>query len=90
MKKAYQFSEITIKAQTVEAVADAQHEIWSHWMKYLFTCGHNVDGNFIIPKDKVERWKRQMNTPYNELTEKEKDSDRDQAKKVFEAFYNSK
>jgi hypothetical protein len=68
----------------IERVAEIQHnDIWSHWMKYMFTQGElDKEGNWIIPKEKVERWKRQMNTPYVDLTEKEKESDREQAKKV--------
>ena len=70
-----------------ETLADVQHEIWSHWMKYMFTQGTmQLDGSFRLPKEKVERWTRQMNTPYSELTEKEKKSDRHQADKVLSAI----
>jgi hypothetical protein len=31
----------------------------------------------------IERWKRQVKTPYRELSEKEKDSDREWAQKVI-------
>ena len=68
-----------------EKIAAVQHAIWSHWMKYLFSqCLSVIDGgNMIIPADKARRWKRQMNTPYSELTEKERDSDREQVDKVL-------
>ena len=70
-----------------EELAALQHEIWSHWMKYMFSqCLHTV-GGMLIPGDKVERWVRQMNTKYSELTEKEKESDRDQADKVMELLH---
>ena len=70
----------------LEEKADKQHQIWSHWMKYMFTkCDFVLpimisalqDGSCIIQKDDVERWARQMNTDYKDLTEKEKQSDRD-------------
>ena len=71
----------------IEAIAAIQHEIWSHWMKYLFSqCPDVAFGIKCIPADKVERWMRQMETPYAELSEKEKESDRDQARKVMEAL----
>ena len=76
----------------IEAIAAVQHEIWSHWMRYLFSqcpeLGETVSapGTRFIPADKVERWMRQMETPYAELSEKEKESDRDQARKVMEAL----
>lgn len=62
-----------------EELARLQHEIWSHWMRYQFSV---MEGN-KIPQDKVERRTRQMNTSYDQLTEKEKDSDREQADKIL-------
>jgi len=67
-----------------ECIADVQHAIWAHWMKYMFSCGaFNPDGSWVMPADKAKRWTRQMNTPYSELTEKERMSDRDQADKIL-------
>lgn len=70
-----------------ETIARIQHDIWSRWMKYMLTCGeYDKRGNWIMPKEKVERWHRQMNTPYSELTEKERDSDRERADRVMGAY----
>lgn len=70
-----------------EELAAVQHEIWAHWTKYQFSiCQHNEDGTITIPADKVERWSRQMNTLYSELSDKEKESDRDQADKVLKVL----
>jgi len=67
-----------------EKLASLQHDIWSHWMKYLFSCCEKTNsGNCLIPKDKVNHWGRQMKLKYNKLTEKEKDSDRHQADKII-------
>jgi hypothetical protein len=67
-----------------EQLADAQHAIWSHWMRYMFTCGSlNPDGTWTMPADKVERWQRQMQTPYSGLTDTERRSDRNQANKIL-------
>jgi hypothetical protein len=71
----------------LDIIAAIQHEIWSHWMEYLFSISIlNSDGTYTIPSDKVSRWLRQLNTSYYELTEAEKESDRDQATKVLVAF----
>ena len=69
-----------------EMIAGVQHEIWSHWMKYLFSQCQIVKGGWLIPRDTASRWVRQMNTPYAELSEAEKESDRDQADKVLKRF----
>ncbi len=62
---------------TLEQAADAQHIIWSHWMRYQFSkCEPREDGSLVIPADLVERWKRQMDTAYCDLSEDEKESDR--------------
>lgn len=69
---------------TRETIADIQHGIWSSWMQWVFKiCPTNDDGSVTIPSASVERWKRQIATPYADLTEKEKDSDREQADKVL-------
>ena len=71
----------------IDIVADVQHAIWSHWMEYLFSISApGENGSCIISPEKVERWRRQMRTPYSELTEKEKTSDKDQAVKVLDAL----
>jgi hypothetical protein len=68
-------------------LADVQHEIWSHWMRYLFSvCVPATDGTVRIPVRFVERWQRQAEMPYSELTETEKDSDREQADKILAAL----
>jgi hypothetical protein len=67
-----------------ENVAAIQHEIWSHWMKYLFsTAIFNEDGSVTIAADKVIRWTKQLGTHYSQLSEKNKNSDRDQADKII-------
>ncbi|MCA9942864.1 MAG: hypothetical protein KC449_05260, partial [Anaerolineales bacterium] len=71
----------------VELVADVQHAIWSHWMKYMFSCGdYNEDECWVMPAEKATRWERQMKTDYGNLTEREKASDREQAVKVLAAI----
>jgi hypothetical protein len=77
-----------------EALAALQHDIWAHWMKYQFSCCHDEydlvllpqgdpTGGRIIPAEKVERWQRQTNQHYDMLSEKERDSDREQADKIL-------
>ena len=80
----------------IEQLADIQHRIWAHWMIYLFSkCPDEVrfengvhfeTGNKIIPKDFVERWKRQCDTEYSQLSDAEKKSDIEQAHKFLHLF----
>lgn len=63
-----------------ELLASLEHDRWSRWMSYLFTKGIlNPGGSFTINADSVERWKRQLQTSYVDLSEQEKDSDRKEA-----------
>lgn len=69
----------------LDEIADLQHEIWSHWMRYLFEVSlQNDDGTVTIPADKVEHWKRQMITKYVDLSDNEQSSDLEQARKVMD------
>ena len=53
-------------------------------MAYLFSKSQtNADGTVTLPAWAVERWKRQVATPYANLTEAEKDSDREEADRVL-------
>ena len=67
-----------------EALSDYAHDTWSRWMDHLFSKGKlNSDGTFTIDSDKVDRWQRQMLTPYEDLSEEEKESDRAEADKML-------
>lgn len=67
-----------------EILADLCHRQWSGWMKYLFSKGtFNEDGTWTIPSWAVERWDRQMKTPYAQLSESEQESDRTEADKFL-------
>lgn len=80
---------MSVEETLIEVVADEQHKIWAHWMKYLFSvCSETDDGSMLIPKEKVDRWQRQMWTPYADLTDAEQESDRHQALKVLPALNN--
>ncbi len=67
-----------------ESLASVQHDIWAHWMRYLLSvCERSNDGRYIIPAEMANRWEKQINSVYIDLSEKEKDSDREQADKVL-------
>jgi hypothetical protein len=69
-----------------EALAEHIHNnVWSGWMQWEFQFGEqHADGSFTIRADKVQRWRRQMATPYAKLPEDEKESDRAEANKILE------
>ena len=76
---------LTESDELIEKLADLEHDRWSRWQQYLHSqCTKNKDGSLTIPKEKVDRWERQIATPYSELSEKEKDSDREEAMKTME------
>lgn len=77
--------------EVIEDLSDLEHESWSSWMKYLFSVSKkNDDGTVTIPKNKVERWKRQAETDYDDLTNKEKESDRKEVRKFMKVIKDNK
>jgi len=67
-----------------EALAEYAHNAWAGWMIYLFIKSTtNSDGTVTIPKWAVDRWTRQAATPYIDLPEKEKESDREEADEMI-------
>jgi L-rhamnose mutarotase len=81
-----------------ERLAGLEHEQWAHWTRYSqvklkeiieYEAGPAA-WNRIEADPVMQRWIRQMETPYAELTEKEKDSDREWAQKVLDLLEDSK
>lgn len=80
IKPFQEFGETEIR----ERLADLCHKQWSGWLNYMFSKGtFNPDGTWTMPAWAVERWKRQMETPYSELSKSEQDSDRNEADKFL-------
>ncbi len=81
----------TIPPDVRERLAAYAHEAWSGWMRYMFGKGQtrqiSIDGGtqtfWLMPAEFFHRWQRQMKTPYAELPESEKASDRDEADKML-------
>lgn len=68
-----------------EKLANYAHEAWSGWMEYMFgKCLVGEVGEVIIPKDLVERWQRQIATPYERLSASEQASDLAEADKMLD------
>ncbi len=69
--------------------AQKAHALWSEWMGYMLsgdapgTTYHPVSGAFLVDKATVDRWKRLASTPFDKLTEDEKKSDYEVAKKYL-------
>ena len=59
----------------LEPLAELEHLQWSHWTRYFL--------EFDNPSNR-KGWKRQAHLPYNKLTEKEKESDREWARQVLQ------
>lgn len=71
--------------ELIEILADYEHDSWSRWQKHVFDNSiENNDGSFTIPKELVDRWQRQINTSYCDLSEQEKESDRKEVRRVLE------
>ena len=67
-----------------ETLANIEHQRWADWQKYMHgLCVKTKTARIIIPAKLVSRWERQIKTPYKDLSEKEKDSDREQVDRYF-------
>lgn len=79
--------------ELIEELAAIEHERWAHWQAYLHQqCQRNPDGSLTIPADLVSRWSMQMATPYAELSDAEKQSDREQVVRylpIVEMFFGT-
>lgn len=70
--------------ELLEALAKLEHDQWASWLSYQISLLRRRsirDGSKLWTD-----WRRKAETPYDKLTEKEKESDRVLAKKVLELF----
>lgn len=88
--------------ELLEQCASVEHERWAKWQKYMHSkCfEHTINslnattkqfediptGNLIIPRELRNRWERQINLIYEELSEQEKESDREQVRMYLPIF----
>lgn len=57
-----------------ERLAALEHEQWALWTRHML--------DHLTPEN-IERWRRQIATPYEQLSEPEKQSDRAWAERVL-------
>lgn len=69
------------KADLLEELAELEHEQWIEWTRYMLNN---------LTEENIQRWKKQLEMRYSDLTEKEKWSDRRWAEKVLELVSKSK
>lgn len=61
----------------VEEGANIEHDRWARWQKHMFSKMRvNVDNSMTLPEEFCDRWFRQIDTKYEDLSEEEKESDR--------------
>jgi len=73
------------KKEVFEKLADIEHQRWADWQKYMHSkmLPSAKGGIYEIGEDFITRWEKQIKTSYKDLTEKEKDSDREQVMRYF-------
>jgi hypothetical protein len=68
----------------LDTLAAIEHERWSHWQKFMHAqCESTTEGALLIPPSLVARWEKQASTDFEDLSEKEKESDRDQVRRYL-------
>lgn len=73
-----------MSADLIEQLAAIEHQRWADWQLWMHQqCTTNDDGSLTIPAELVERWNRQIATPYDRLSEREKESDREQVRRYL-------
>lgn len=74
----------SLLSSVTEPLAAIEHERWSHWQRYVHNKAvRQPDGSLLLPHDLVVRWEKQIETSYIDLSEAEKESDREQVRKYL-------
>jgi hypothetical protein len=76
-------TEEEVRAETIERLAALEHE---QWLKWAYEIGRTED----LSEERIGRWNRLFLTPYDALTEEEKEQDREWARKAYEICLQSR
>lgn len=69
-----------VREEIIEELAEHIHDDqWCGWLKYQEELGA-----LVLEHSKVQDWIRKANTSYKDLTDKEKESDRIEARKIIQ------
>lgn len=79
------------KSDLFEKLAAIEHERWADWQKYCFEKMEiprpvrvsNLGEVPFKPETDIQRWWRQIDTSYNDLSEFDKDKDREQVMRYW-------
>lgn len=70
------FDEMGVSIEELISVLErAEHDRSNRWTKYTLS---QCNENHVIPKETVDRWSREIKADYSELSEDEKESDRNE------------
>ena len=72
-----------MEKELIEELADLEHKQWAHWTSYFIKQLEKTENNPLRRKALINCWKSEIKTPYNSLSEKEKESDRVWARKTI-------
>ena len=64
-----------VTSDIIEKLAAHEHEQWAHWTRYM------LDN---LTEENIARWRQQIETDYQDLSESEKESDRQWARRAIE------
>jgi len=65
-------------------LAAIEHERWADWQRLMHEqCSRLAGGSLAIPAFLVERWERQIATPFDQLTDAEQQSDLEQVDRYW-------
>ena len=68
----------------LEELAAIEHERWAHWQRFMHEQGERQpDGSLVLPAELVAKWDRLIETPYAQLTDNERESDREQVRRYL-------
>lgn len=66
--------------EQIEELAAIEHERWADWQRW---CNGEIRANANDIESPLRRWDKQIETPYEQLSEREKDSDREQVRRYL-------
>lgn len=69
--------------ELISILEQTEYDRRNRWNNYMLSLCSKNGGNYIIPTEKAKLWEEEMRTPYSQLSEKQKESDRKEVYMIF-------
>jgi hypothetical protein len=72
-----------MEKEIIEKLADIEHQRWADWQRWVHINLKETPAGLFLPRESVNNWDKQIQTDYKDLSEFDKEKDREQVRRYL-------